>query len=176
MGKTYRARSGHKPKGDPEILGAILQDLCDTGDLRDLKAVQIVDAARDEKSPLHAEFEWDDGVAAELHRLTQARLLVRCIYVETTDTDGEDVITRAFVSVQSHDRKAYTPVEIVMTQPDMRKQVIEEACEQLRQWRAKYSIYVELAQMCSAIDGLLDRGGRAYRGKGASKESGGPSA
>lgn len=36
----------------------------------------VVDAARDPDSPLHGEFEWDDTVAAELYRRTQARRLI----------------------------------------------------------------------------------------------------
>lgn len=36
----------------------------------------VVDAARDPASPLHAQFEWDDGVAAERYREIQARKLI----------------------------------------------------------------------------------------------------
>ncbi|MFO0271514.1 MAG: hypothetical protein ACK53W_13385 [Gemmatimonadota bacterium] len=38
---------------------------------------EVVDAARDPTSPLHGHFEWDDTVAAERHRLDQARQLIR---------------------------------------------------------------------------------------------------
>lgn len=38
---------------------------------------KVVDAARDPDSPLHAEFIWDDAVAAEKHRLDKARRLLR---------------------------------------------------------------------------------------------------
>jgi hypothetical protein len=41
----------------------------------------IVDAARDEASPLHEQFIWDDYEAAEIQRLHQARSLVRRLRV-----------------------------------------------------------------------------------------------
>jgi hypothetical protein len=42
---------------------------------------QIVEAARDENSPLHQVFEWDDTIAAQEHRLLQARQLIRTVVV-----------------------------------------------------------------------------------------------
>ena len=47
----------------------------------------VVESARDEGSPLHDKFEWDDGVAAEAWRLEQARRLIRTVkvVVETTE-------------------------------------------------------------------------------------------
>lgn len=49
-----------------------------------LTASAVVDAARDEESPLHARFEWNDGVAAERWRLEQARELIRGVRVNVT--------------------------------------------------------------------------------------------
>ena len=42
----------------------------------------VVEAARDAASPLHYHFEWDDSVAAEQHRLDQARRLITSVYYE----------------------------------------------------------------------------------------------
>lgn len=42
----------------------------------------LVDAARPETSPAHAAFEWDDAVAAEEHRLHQARRWIRIVKIE----------------------------------------------------------------------------------------------
>lgn len=38
---------------------------------------QVVDDATNPQSPLHEEFEWDDAEAAKLHRLNQARSIIR---------------------------------------------------------------------------------------------------
>ena len=42
----------------------------------------VVAAARNKKSPLHKQFEWDDTKAAEKYRLEQARELIRLVRVE----------------------------------------------------------------------------------------------
>lgn len=47
-------------------------------------AQAVVDAARDEASPLHGHFEWDDSIASEQYRLIQARSLIRRIKMTVT--------------------------------------------------------------------------------------------
>jgi hypothetical protein len=59
----------------------------------------VLDEARDESSPLHKHFEWDDSVAADAHRRYQARVLIqRC---RITLVEPEPVQIRAFVSLQN---------------------------------------------------------------------------
>jgi hypothetical protein len=47
----------------------------------------VVEAARDQNSPLHSAFIWDDAAAAEQYRLAQARVLLRRVRVEI-ETDA----------------------------------------------------------------------------------------
>lgn len=42
-----------------------------------LRLEKVVEAAADEASPLHDQFEWNDGEAAHRYRLNQARTLIR---------------------------------------------------------------------------------------------------
>jgi len=51
----------------------------------------VVDAARDDNSPLHDYFEWNDSEAAEKYREMQARTLLRSVplKVKTTSTKFE---------------------------------------------------------------------------------------
>lgn len=44
----------------------------------------VVDAARDPKSALHDQFEWDDTVAAEKWRLDQARDIITSVKITVT--------------------------------------------------------------------------------------------
>lgn len=44
-----------------------------------LRPRDVVEDARNPLSPLHDQFEWDDGVAAERFRLVQARRLIRSV-------------------------------------------------------------------------------------------------
>jgi hypothetical protein len=49
----------------------------------------VLEAARDERSPLHGEFEWDTEEAAYRWRLEQARALIRSVRVVVTVEDHE---------------------------------------------------------------------------------------
>lgn len=44
----------------------------------------VVEEARDENSPLHEFFEWEDTIAAEKYRLSQARTLIRSVKISVT--------------------------------------------------------------------------------------------
>jgi len=46
----------------------------------------VLDDARDEDSPLHPCFEWDDGIAAEKYRLDQAGQIIRSVELKITTT------------------------------------------------------------------------------------------
>lgn len=46
-----------------------------------LKASAVVEAARDPRSVLHPHFQWDDSLAAEAHRLNQARRLIASVTI-----------------------------------------------------------------------------------------------
>lgn len=72
----------------------ILTSLEETGRLT---APAVVDLARSPNSPLHDFFEWDDTVAAELHRQAQARTLIRSIKIRV-ETKTIHFTVPAFVS------------------------------------------------------------------------------
>lgn len=49
-----------------------------------LREEDVVEDARDPASPLHDFFEWDDSVAAQQYRLSQARLVIRRVKIQVT--------------------------------------------------------------------------------------------
>lgn len=60
----------------------------------------VLDDARAPESPLHDYFEWDDSVAAEQWRLTQANQLCRSIHVVYENSDGEEDTLPILVNVR----------------------------------------------------------------------------
>jgi hypothetical protein len=72
-------RRGARVRGvPPDVLAHELAALNRRGQL---SASGVLDAARDEESPLHPAFEWDDDEAAEQFRLIQARALIRAVQI-----------------------------------------------------------------------------------------------
>lgn len=118
----------------------------------------VVDTARDEHHQLHGHFVWDDTVAGELYRWNQAAQLIRRITVKRTAANGDEVVTRAWVSVTdirgrtvSDDLAGhYLPVSVVISSSDLRPKY-EQAME--REWKqlyAKYKEYKEFLDMVAA--------------------------
>lgn len=117
-----------------------------------LEAADIVEAARDDTSPLHNHFQWDDAAAAELYREDQARDLVRSLTVDISRSNLETKLIRAFVNVETGGERGYVTTATAMSSVDLRKQVIEKAFAELEAWRARHAELTELARIFSAID------------------------
>lgn len=64
----------------------------------DLNERDVLADARDESSPLHAYFEWDDTAAAERYRLAQAQDLIRRVKVTVVRANESPVSVRAFIA------------------------------------------------------------------------------
>lgn len=98
-------------------------------------------ARKNKKSVLHANLEWDDGIAAERWRITQVRQLIA---VHIIDADGG----RQFVSL-SIDRKhdgsnGYRSMEDVVARPDLREIMLKDALSELERIQERYKKLTEL--------------------------------
>lgn len=154
MGETvYEWRSGARlPSVSAQPVGERLHALREQHG-RLTAAVVVADASA-EDSVLHPYFEWDDVVAARLHREEKARLLMRSILVRAVlFPDQEPELVRAFVAVNLEDADtSYEPISVVLAEPGFRAQVIAGALQELRSWREKYRGYPELAAVFEAMD------------------------
>jgi len=105
-----------------------------------LQVDAVLDEAKDESSPLHGHFEWDDSVAAEAHRRYQARVLIqRC---KITIVESEPTTIRAFVSLQS-DREAgggYRMTTKVMDDAALREELMHDIRLTIARWNQKLNL------------------------------------
>lgn len=125
-------------------------------------ASDIVDRARNESSPLHAGFEWDDTAAAHEHRLEQARKINRSIQVKYLDIPTQPV-TRAYevkrveVTKNGKSSKTYfSTSEDVMSDPDARARLITQALNELQRLRVRFRLLQELAIVWRSVDEVLE--------------------
>ena len=116
-----------------------------------LEPSQVVDAARAEGSPLHTSFTWDDGEAAEKWRVHQARNLIR-VMVEYIDV-GKSEPTKVFVALRSEskDGGGYRRTVDVMSDAEMRAQLLAQALEDAKLFKLKYKRLTELAEVFDAM-------------------------
>lgn len=119
----------------------------------ELTPTVVLDRARSANSSLHGHFEWDDSVAAEQHRLSQAGELIRSIVIDVTHSNVEpQKTTRAYVSVQRESGRSYVATQTAMSDIDLRRQVLERAWSELEMFRRKYGDMQELAKVFEAMD------------------------
>ncbi len=148
----YKFSQGSRCKGDPQAIGQILQSIYDRDGTVQPNAV--VEEARPQTSPLHSNFEWDDGQAAIKFRLEQARHLVRCVIVEREISSGEVIPTRAFVEVR-HENGPYVPLEVALTVKNYHDEMLDQALSDLRAFERKYRNLIELGPVIIAIQQVL---------------------
>ena len=115
----------------------------------------VLDSARPESSPIHKVFEWDDDVAAEKYRLSQAGQLIRNLVIATESAESsEPIMVRAFVDVSEKREGSYIGVVHAFSEEETRERVLSDAIRELNSFRKKYSNYQEFSKIFSEIDKL----------------------
>lgn len=142
MESIYKWVEGSKMGGDPNIAGMVCAELAEQGRLT---PEELVNASRDEESPLHGMFEWDDTIAAEKYREVQARKIIRSVEVVLTDSP---IPQRAFQTVG---HRTYERIEHVMSDEQMRRILLQNAKRELDAFKRKYSRLTELSLVFEAI-------------------------
>ena len=107
-------------------------------------------------------FEWDDSVAAAVHRRDQARLLIRSL--EVTYIDAPGIKTRVYEvehksRPQDPQRTVYTTTEEVLANPESRDRLIAEAIKAAMQFRRRFKMLHELDGLMIEIDKVVEKMG-----------------
>jgi len=116
-----------------------------------LKPEFVLEDATSEDSPLHNSFEWDDKKAAHQHRLKIAQKMLQfLVIIEFGDEKLEPPI-RAVLSIEKNNERYYQTSAKVLTDMELRQQILEEGDRELIAWKIKYSQYEEFHKIFEAI-------------------------
>lgn len=134
-------------KADPEKVASELEALGAEYTLSD-----VVEKAKDSQSEMHGCFEWNDTIAGQKYRESQAASMIRQLVI-VKDSDGEPKKTniRFFVSTGKRDN-TYTPTKRIIRKQDEYEALLERAMAELRAFKQKYSSLSELDEILSLID------------------------
>jgi len=125
------------------------------GKLRDRDVVQY---ARNPDTALHARFNWNIKEAAYEHWLSQARELIRVrVTLLPRDESGEEMVrVRTYMSLTTErgEGKYRRTVDILRSE-SLRKQMLEDALDELKAFRYKYATLSELDKVHAEIEKLL---------------------
>lgn len=161
MSVRYAWRPGSRVSIDPQRAGRELESIR-KADGGELTPQSVVDRARSANSSLHDHFEWDDALAAEQHRLSQAGELIRSITIDVSRSNIEaPKQVRAFVNVVREGRRHYTSTLVALSDGELRAQVLAKAWADLEAWRERHAELTEFARIFSAID--LEREARTAK-------------
>lgn len=141
-------------KTSADVAGEVCEELDRTVGLT---PENLVEASRPEDAPLHNEFEWDDRIAAEEFRRTQARLMICNLSIVLEEQKQEPI--RAFFSLQNGFRKnegMYESTITIMGDSEKRKRLFDNAKRDLEAFKKKYEILSELAELFSVIDSVVN--------------------
>lgn len=117
---------------------------------------QVVEAAQDDGSPLHAYFQWDDGAAAREYRRDQARELIRSVKVTIT-YETKKVNTVAFVRDPSKDSSeaGYVSVSRIKSDEDQARDVMIAEFKRAGAALQRARALAEFFGMSSRVDQFL---------------------
>ena len=119
----------------------------------------LLDFSRDESSPTHCEFEWNDSVAANKYRLKQAQMLIIDIRVVTVEaTNGNKEKDRAFV-VTPERKSAYVSLKTALDNDNWRESLLRSAKTDAEIFLAKYRRLEELAAVNKAMSEFIENAG-----------------
>lgn len=114
-----------------------------------LLRARVVREAKNRKNPLHgAGFTWNIKRAAEEHWLDQAGELIREVVVYV-DHNEDEIPSRIFVSL-SQDRSrggGYRGMIEVMSNPGMRRMLLDDALADLQRFEQRYGRLKEFAEL-----------------------------
>ena len=124
----------------------------------------LVEHARNPKSVLHNEFEWDDEVASNKFRLITEKNIKRSLVVVTEKlNDGQAEPTeirlfqRAKVECNGKPQRIWLNTFDMMKDPHGRQQLVDNAKKELEAFTNKYKALSELSDVLEPINLFLKK-------------------
>ena len=132
----YSWKGASRIKADAQKAGELCEQLENTVGLT---AKNLLNASRNPDDVLHNEFEWDDEIAAENYRESQARHIINSLIIMPSE-DIEDISTpaRAFHCIKEDCTKTYKSLQTIIKRPDLAEQLLQQACKDLESFETKY--------------------------------------
>jgi hypothetical protein len=119
--------------------------------LKDITPHNVVDLARNPDSEIHNDFEWNDAIAGEKYRETQAQRMIRMFTFEREEKSEEPVV-RAFEI--STEKNTYQPREFFFKHEDEYAQLLKRAYIDAEAFKNRYSSLAEMREVVEAINNL----------------------
>ena len=119
----------------------------------ELTPALVVDAARDNRHPLHTRFDWVNNRAAEKWRQHQAHELIKSVRITyQSPRTGEAISIRAFHAMRNPDTQkfVYQPTEVIAQDPMAMRLKLAEMRRDWEAFKRRYDEFEEFWDMVEA--------------------------
>lgn len=147
---VYQWKSVSRIRADANEAGAMFEHLEATVGLT---PQNLLEANRAEGTPLHNEFEWDDNVAAEAYRITQARYMIQMLCIKPEENEESNTPIRAFFKTE--EKSGYESLSVIMRHEDKCAAMLRRALKELEAFKRKYAVLEELVPVFDAIEAIV---------------------
>ena len=120
--------------------------------IENLTPENVVDVARNENNVMHDMFEWDDSIAGEKYRKTQASRILAAIQVKIIVDNEPNKQVRAFVTTKRDSN--FKPIEKVVKNVDQYALLLDKAYRELNYIKIKYDNLKEIQELLENIPQL----------------------
>ena len=132
-------------KADPQ---KVAEEIIAIGD--EATPAQILEKGRSEETELHKCFEWNDSIAAEKYRLSQARKICEVLVIQRMpDAPKEAPEIRIFHKTES--TGGYKPINRIVQDNDEYQKLLQRAFAEFHALKVKYQNLQELDYITSLI-------------------------
>lgn len=126
---------------------------------RSPKVVEVLEDARDENSPIHDMFKWDDKEAAEKFRMFQASSLLSAlvIKVEIVNKGKTEEIEMPVRVVLKHGHRSggeHEHIKDILNDRERRGMMLEMAADELISIRRRFSYLKELTRVFHEVNNV----------------------
>lgn len=113
----------------------------------------VVEFAKNKKTALHSQFEWDDKVAGHQYRLWQARYVIDIKAITIIRNDVE-LKVRAFHHFKADDKSVagYRHINSIMSDEELMARMLEGALRELQTFRKKYKDLQKIVEWRPVFD------------------------
>lgn len=118
----------------------------------DISNKDLLEYAKENKnSETYKCFEWDDTIAGEAYRLTQASHILSSISIVVEEKADKEPI-RAYVSIKRNDeKKSYKSIIKVLENDEEYKQLLDRAEKDFISYKERYSSLIKLQDLKGII-------------------------
>lgn len=129
----------------------VANEILDIGE--EATAQQVLDYGRNENTELHKCFEWNDDIAAEKYRLSQARDVIRnLVFIRSEEQIKQDAPEiRVFHKTERTEESGYKPLTRIIKDENEYQNMLKLAYAELHSFKMRYQHLQELDYILSLI-------------------------